>query len=186
MTDAAADFRSGSASSSNDAGSNLLRRNVEAIAKVEAAVLEERSPGERWVRTLIRQVGRPRSVLVHLIVFAGWILWNLKPWPGHPVFDPYPFNLLALVTALEAILLGLLILTSQNRLQHEADRRAHLHLQIAMLAEMEGTHMLQMLDRLCRRFGVETGANGSLDELTGPTDPGELVAAIKDSMPAED
>lgn len=162
------------------------RRNVEAIAKVEAAVLGERSPGERLSRFLIKQAGRPRSVAAHAVAFACWIAWNSQALhAGHP-FDPYPFNLLALCASLEAILVALLILTSQNRLQHEADRRAHLSLQINMMAEVEGTKMLQMLDGLCRHFGIEAEARDLLDELKAETNPEQIVESIKTSMPAEE
>ncbi len=164
---------------------NLQRRNVEAIAKVEAAVLGERSRGERIGRWCIRTIGTPRSVVIHLAVFAGWIVWNGtrgRAW----AFDPYPFPLLSLGTCLEAIMLGLLILTSQNRLQHEADRRAHLNLQINMMAEVEGTKVLEMLHGLCRHFGVESEAEHLLEELKSETDPEAIVASIKASMPVEE
>ena len=101
-------------------------------------------------------------------------------------FDPYPFNLLALVASVEAIVLGLLILSSQNRLQHEADRRAHLNLQINMMAELEGTKVLTMLDKLCRHFDIESDASELLAELTADTDPATIVETIKTTMPAEE
>ena len=123
---------------------------------------------------------------MHAIFFLGWIVWNSGVFaPGRPL-DPYPFNLLALIASLEAIILGLLILTSQNRLQHEEDRRAHLGLQISMMAEVEGTKMLQMLDSLCRHFGIEGGAEEVLQELKAETDPEQIVETIKTSMPVEE
>ena len=159
------------------------QRNVDAIAKVEAAVLGERSDGEKLARGLIRRVGTPGSVMLHVAALSGWLLWNATI--ARP-FDPYPFNLLALVASIEAILLGLLILTSQNRLQHEADRRAHLNLQINMMAEMEGTKVLEMLDRLCRHVGVEGMSAELLDELTSETDPQTIARTVKASIPAEE
>jgi uncharacterized membrane protein len=135
--------------------------HIDAIAKVEAAVLGERSPGERAVRWSIRKVGTPTSVVAHGVALSAWIAWNAGLHGSLPAFDPAPFPLLSLLASVEAILLGLLILTSQNRLQHEVDRRAHLTLQIGMMAEREGTEMLQMLNRLCRQAGV-AGAAGSL------------------------
>ena len=165
---------------------SLQQRNIEAIAKVEASVLGERSPGERLGRYLIRHAGRPRSVALHLIVFLGWVAWNSGAFTHGRIFDPYPFNLLALCASLEAIILGLLILTSQNRLQQEEDRRAHLNLQISMMAEVEGTKVLQMLHALCSRFGIEAGAEEVLEELKAETDPEQIVETIKASMPIEE
>ena len=166
----------------------LQQRNIDAIAKVEAAVLGERSKSERLVRYLIRRIGTPMSVAAHILAILAWIAVNLGS-AGHRTswtFDPYPFNLLALVASVEAIVLGLLILSSQNRLQHEADRRAHLSLQINMMAEVEGTKMLTILDRICIHFGIESGAAELLDELTQDTDPATIVETLKTSMPADE
>ena len=166
---------------------NLQQRNIDAIAKVEAAVMGERSAGERFARFVIRRIGTPTSVCVHIAFFALWVAWNAAARDRVVVpFDPYPFNLLALLASIEAIVLGLLILSSQNRLQHEADRRAHLTLQINMMAEIEGTKVLTMLDSLCRHFNIESGAAELLAELTAETDPATIVETIKTSMPAEE
>ena len=166
---------------------NLQQRNIDAIARVEAAVMGERSAGERFARVVIRRIGTPTSVCVHIAFFALWVAWNAAARDRVIVpFDPYPFNLLALLASIEAIVLGLLILSSQNRLQHEADRRAHLNLQINMMAELEGTKVLTMLDSLCRHFEIESGAAELLAELTAETDPATIVETIKTSMPAEE
>lgn len=166
---------------------NLQQRNIDAIAKVEAAVIGERSAGERFARFVIRRIGTPTSVCIHIAFFALWIAWNAAARDRVVVpFDPYPFNLLALVASVEAIVLGLLILSSQNRLQHEADRRAHLNLQINMMAELEGTKVLTMLDKLCRHFDIESDAGELLAELTADTDPATIVQTIKTTMPAEE
>ena len=164
----------------------VQQRNVEAIAKVEAAVLGERSAGERGARWLIRKLGTPGSVGAHVALLLVWIAWNAGPHGALPTFDPAPFPLLSLAASVESILLGLLILTSQNRLQHEADRRAHLNLQINMLAEMEGTKVVQMLDRLCRHAGIAGASPELLDELASDTDPETIAATLKASMPADD
>ncbi len=164
----------------------LQQRNVDAIAKVENAVMGERSAGDRAVRWLTRRVGTTGSVLLHAAAVAGWIAWNDGLHGAFPAFDPSPYPLLALVASVEAILLGLLILTSQNRLQHEAERRAHLTLQIGMMAEREGTQVLQMLNRLCRQAGVAGATPELLDELTSDTDPETIAATLKSSMPVEE
>lgn len=166
-------------------GSSGLQRNVDAIAKVEAAIVGERSPGERLGRFLIRHLGAPVSVAIHLALFLGWILVNSGAVPGLPSLDPPPFPLLELFATIEAIILGLLILVSQNRLQHEGDRRAHLSLQINMMAEAEATEMLHMLDRLCGHFGIEAAHDGVIDELKNETDPGHIAESLKRTMPSE-
>src|SRR5262245_45669196 len=77
-------------------------------------------------------------------------------WEMSPAFDPYPFTFLTMVVSLEAIFLSIFVLISQNRMAHQADRRAHLDLQINLLAEQENTMMLRMLEQLCERQGIKT------------------------------
>ena len=69
-------------------------------------------------------------------------------------FDPFPYAFLTLVVSLEAIFLSLFILMSQNRAALHADRRAHLDLQINLLAEHESTKTLELLKALCEHHGL--------------------------------
>ncbi len=66
-----------------------------------------------------------------------------------------PFQLLTLTVSLEAIFLTLLVLTAQNRLTREADRRSNLDLQIDLLSEREMTAVLQLLRDISEHLGVK-------------------------------
>ena len=70
------------------------------------------------------------------------------------IFDPFPFNLLTMIVSLEAILLTSFVMISQNRMGRQADKRAHLDLQVNLLAEQELTKVLQMLDTICRALKI--------------------------------
>ncbi len=50
-------------------------------------------------------------------------------------FDPYPFSLLGMIVAVEAVLLSSFILMRQNRMAKRGERRDHLNLQIDLIAE---------------------------------------------------
>ena len=73
---------------------------------------------------------------------------------GVKAFDPYPFGLLTMVVSLEAIFLTIMVLISQNRMTMQADRRAHLDLQVNLLAEQEATAMVRMLERITLHLGL--------------------------------
>jgi len=73
---------------------------------------------------------------------------NLGHFPQLRPFDPFPFTLLTTLVSLEAIFLTLFVLASQNRLTLEADRRAHLDLQVNLLSEQEMTMVLVKFSRL--------------------------------------
>jgi uncharacterized membrane protein len=56
--------------------------------------------------------------------------------------------------SLEGVLLVTFVLIKQNRMTHLSDRRAHLDLQINLLAEREVTHVLRLLQRVAHRLQV--------------------------------
>jgi CRP/FNR family transcriptional regulator, cyclic AMP receptor protein len=81
------------------------------------------------------------------IWFTVWIALNMLPL-GVPVFDPYPFGLLTMITSLEAIFLSCFVLISQNR-QAEKDRvRADIEYEVNIKAELEIAHLHEKTDRL--------------------------------------
>ena len=63
-------------------------------------------------------------LFIHLLIFFAWIVLNVRPLRDTPIggFDLYPFGLLTMVVSLEAIILSVFVLLSQNR-QVERDRR---------------------------------------------------------------
>jgi uncharacterized membrane protein len=59
-----------------------------------------------------------------------------------------------MTVSLEAIFLSLFVLASQNRMAHQADKRASLDLQIDLLAEREMTVVLQLLHDISAHLKV--------------------------------
>jgi Protein of unknown function (DUF1003) len=97
-------------------------------------------------------------------------------------FDPYPFSLLTLLVSLEAILLTGFVLISQDRMTKRADRRAHLDLQVNLLAEQELTAILRVVCLIAEKTGLELeGCDPNLDQLLGRTD----VRALNDELTKE-
>ncbi len=76
-----------------------------------------------------------RFVYLHLVLFGGWIAWNVLPHHG-PKFDPQ-LIVLAMWASVEAIFLSTFLLIAQNRQTKEKGRRADLDLQVNLLAEHE-------------------------------------------------
>jgi uncharacterized membrane protein len=92
------------------------------------------------------------------------------------------FAFLTLVVSLEAIFLSLAVLVSQNRLTRQADRRAHLDLQINLLAEQESTRTVELLHRIADHLGLRE-AYADEEELARPTDIREVIAALDQTLP---
>src|SRR5688572_13063590 len=111
-----------------------VEENVEAIKTWERALRGSRTRPERAVDAITRWAASGPALLLHLAWFAGWIVVNAGLAPGLAPFDPFPFSFLTLVVSLEAIVLTLLVLASQNRMGGQSEKRSHLDLQIDLLA----------------------------------------------------
>ena len=121
---------------------------------MEERYLANRGAADRVADTFAAFSGSMTFVLLHIFIYSAWILINLRLIPLIPAFDPYPFMLLSMVVSLEAIFLSAFVLMKQNRMSKRADSRAHLDLQINLLAEKEMTMVLQMLQHIGARVGV--------------------------------
>jgi CRP/FNR family cyclic AMP-dependent transcriptional regulator len=87
-------------------------------------------------------------LFLHCILFFVWIVLNMGAVPGVPVFDPFPFGLLTMAVSLEAIILSVFVLLSQNR-QVAKDRiRGDIEYDVNLKAELEVAHLHEKTDRL--------------------------------------
>jgi uncharacterized membrane protein len=87
---------------------------------------------------------------IHLGIFAVWILLNVRPLvtSSYGGFDPFPFGLLTMCVSLEAIVLSVLVLLSQNR-QVARDRvRNDIEYDVNMKAELEVAQLHEVIDDL--------------------------------------
>ena len=117
-------------------------------------------------------------VYVHIVWFGAWILLNTGSFGVRP-FDPFPYGLLTMVVSLEAIFLSTFVLISQNRLSQEAEHRADLDMHIGLLTEHELTRVLQMLDAIQDKLGIENDEDSELADLEMETRPEDVLAEIE-------
>jgi len=77
------------------------------------------------------------------------------------------------------------VMISQNRMTRLTERRAHLDLQINLLAEQESTATLRLLARIAERLGIEPEAAARQERATleAETDVKELVAELDQKLP---
>ena len=158
-----------------------FQRNIATIAKLEKESVLKRSVAEHVADKVTKFAGSTPFILLHALWFGGWILVNCGHIFGIKAFDPYPFSFLTLVVSLEAIFLTLLVLMSQNRMTKEADKRAHLDLQINMLDEQETTLILRMVQKISTHLGLEDTVEKSTNDLYEETDVGRVSQALDDT-----
>jgi uncharacterized membrane protein len=158
--------------------------NVEAIAKLERESLLQRSAAEQISDVITRFTGSITFVVLHVLLFAVWVLVNLNLIPGIAPFDPFPFGILTLIVSTEGVFLAIFILISQNRMSRQAERRAHLDLQISILSEQEMTMMLRMQQKLCQRLDVEVEPiKEEAQRLMDKTDVRRVVDKLDERLP---
>ncbi|SEL84781.1 Uncharacterized membrane protein [Roseateles sp. YR242] len=161
---------------------SLTRENIAAVARLEAALEGQATGADRFADQIRRFCSSTQFIAMHVIWFAGWILWNTLH--GMPHFDPYPFTFLTLVVSLEAIFLSAFVLISQAHSGRLDEQRNRLDLQINLLTEQENTKMLVMLDRIAEAVGVPTQDDARLRAMQQAVAPGELAEQIAEAIQA--
>jgi uncharacterized membrane protein len=156
---------------------DVLERNIQTIARLRLKAAKERSLADQVADGVTSFSGNLVFVYVHVAWFGIWILLNTGKL-GIVPFDPFPYGLLTMVVSLEAIFLSTFVLISQNRLSEEAEKRADLNLQIALLTEHEVTLVLKILDRIEGKLGVDRDRDEDLQDLEIETKPEDVLAEI--------
>ena len=163
---------------------HLLQRNVAAIAELEKAAHAQRSISERIAAAIGSWVATMSFVLLHAVVLAVWIYLNREDSPYR--FDPFPYGILILVLAFEAIVLTTFVLIAQRHETRADERRSHLNLQISLLAEQEMTNVITTLRTISLHLGLPDEAEDeTFRELAKETNV-EHVAKVIDDQLADD
>jgi CRP/FNR family transcriptional regulator, cyclic AMP receptor protein len=143
-----------------------LRRSVEllrhtASRNVNAEAEDHRTAVERAADWIAAFSGSITFLMLHVVFFAAWILLNVNWLPGWkpPMFDRFPFGLLTMVVSLEAIILSVFVLLSQNRQAAKDHIRSDVEYEVNLKAELEVAQLHEKIDRL------HAEAMGRLDEL---------------------
>ncbi|MBP7690292.1 MAG: DUF1003 domain-containing protein [Anaerolineales bacterium] len=123
----------------------LLRHT--ASRNVNEAIEDQRSLIDRAADWIAMFSGSIPFLGMHVVWFAVWIGWNTL-LPAASRFDPFPYGLLTMTVSLEAIILSVFVLLSQNR-QIEKDRvRADVEYDVNLKAELEIMQLHEKVDRL--------------------------------------
>jgi uncharacterized membrane protein len=147
-----------------------VEEDLQVIKNWESTNLAARSRAEQFSDWIATTIASGPSLLIHLTWFVAWMVVNAGVFPSL-VFDPFPFSFLTMAVSLVAILQALVVLASQNRLSRQADKRAHLDLQVNLLAEREMTAVLQLLEDIATHFKVQTSVRASeIRDLAQKTD----------------
>jgi uncharacterized membrane protein len=135
------------------------------IRSFKAKISTRRTPIEKIADLLTSAFGSVTFLTLNVGAFAVWILWNTGNIPGLSPIDRFPFGLLTMVVSLEAIMLAVIVLISQNREVRIAELREEVELYINTYSEFEITKVIHLLTLLADKQGIDLSADKELDEM---------------------
>jgi uncharacterized membrane protein len=119
-----------------------------ASRNVNEEIEDKRTAVQKAADWIAEFSGSISFLVLHVVIFTGWIVANTGWVPGVPIFDPFPYGLLTMCVSLEAIFLSVFVLLSQNR-QVAKDRiRADIEYDVNLKAELEVAHLHEKVDHL--------------------------------------
>jgi uncharacterized membrane protein len=161
------------------------QENLELLEKLDHRSESGVSGFRRVIERLSAFFGSPTFLICAVAFILGWVALNA--WGAHAGWrhvDAPPFPWLQGIVTSVALLLTVVVLIRQNRMAQLAEQRAHLDLQINLMAEQKAAKILELVAELHRelesiRGAPAQGSGAKLEELTKPADPHALLDAIK-------
>jgi uncharacterized membrane protein len=119
--------------------------------------------------------GSLEFLFIHCAAFFIWIVFNVGAIGERWGWDPYPFGLLTMSVSLEAIILSVFVLLSQNRQISRERVRNDIEYDINLKAELEIGHLHEKVDLMhsqimSRLEGLERSARHGSNSLQQSSD----------------
>src|SRR4051812_47659063 len=166
-----------------------IRRSAginKAFRAIKAQHASNRTQMEIWADRMIGVASSTPFLVIHLLLFILWILWNI-PGSGLTAFDPYPYGMLTTIVSLEAIFLSIFVLMTQSRESRIGELREELTLQVNLRMEEEVTKTLHLVAGLYSRLNLQLAEDPELRAMLEPLDPkrieDDLAEQIQASIP---
>jgi uncharacterized membrane protein len=114
-----------------------------------------RSTGDKIALWITNFLGSLTFLLCCVSLILLYFLWNMNIIPGLRPIDKYPYNGLATVLAVFAIILSVTVLIGQNRQRRMEKIREQVEFEVNVRAESEITKILEMLHTIQRKLGID-------------------------------
>jgi uncharacterized membrane protein len=157
-------------------------RRQKLVKSLRAQADAQRRWSDRFADRITALTGSMPFLVVNVAWFGVWIIINLGWIPRVEPFDPFPFGLLTMIVSLEAIVLAITVLISQNRGASLDDLREEVHLQVNVLAERELTKIMEMVVRLLDKHDIDMSGDVELRAMLRPADVEDLERVIEEEM----
>ena len=146
---------------------------------IKAKADAKRTFTEKIADSMTAKFGSNTFFLLNIILFVLWVLINTNQIKFIAPFDPFPFNLLTTIVSLEAIILAIFVLISQNRTAKVDDLREETHLQLNLISEREVTKLIKMLALLLEKQGIDLSQDPELHRMIRPVSEEEIEKRLE-------
>ena len=157
----------------NEESRRKILKSIKAKADAKRTVMEKMAD---WTTS---KFGSNTFLLFNVFLFISWILINTNKIDGISVFDPFPFSLLTTIVSLEAIILAIFVLISQNRTAKVDDLREETHLQLNLISEREITKLIKMTALLLEKQGIDLSEDPELKKMIRPVSEEEIQKKLE-------
>jgi uncharacterized membrane protein len=161
-----------------------INQNIEAVKALHARADENLSRYQRPIETVSTLLGRPTFFYGSILFVAVWVLSNvLSPLFGVAPFDPAPYHWLQGIVGLGAWLTATVVLITQTRQGKLAEQRAHLDLQVNLLAEQKTAKLIALIEELRRDLpNVKDRHDPQAVAMEQATDPHAVLGALEETL----
>ena len=130
-----------------DHGDHVVE-TVEQLTRMHATHSAQTSSLQRRANRITAALGRPMAFLVIFAIIVAWIIGNVAAKvAGRTALEEFPFAGFHLIGTIAALLIALLILSTQRHQDELADKRAQLTMQLAALSEKKIAKVIELLEQ---------------------------------------
>ena len=167
--------------STTEAASEQIIRNVEAVSALYETHEQRLTPHQRGIDGLVEILGGPWFLYAILGFVGAWIVLNLGLRGA--AFDPAPFVAPQGLVSASALLMATLIVITQNRQGKLEDQRAHIDLQVNLLAEKKIAKLIALVEELRRDLPtVHNRYDAEATAMQTPADPTVVARVLEGTV----
>jgi uncharacterized membrane protein len=163
---------------------DILDRDIETIVAMRMRAERKVSRHQRLIEKVSSTLGQPGAVYSIILLVVLWITVNvLHSQLGLSRFDAPPFSWLQGIISLSALIMTIVVLTTQNRQGKMTEQRRHLDLQITLLTERKVSKVIELIEELRRDFpSVTNRLDAEAEVMQEPIDPHTALSALNQTL----
>lgn len=163
---------------------DILDQDIETIVALRLSAERKVSRHQRVMEKATSALGQPMAVYLIILFIVLWVIVNVfHNILGLLIFDTPPFPWLQDLGSLSALVMTVVVLTTQNRQGKLTEQRRHLDLQITLLTERKVSKVIELLEDLRHDLpSVKNRVDPEADVMKEPVDPHAALTALNKTL----